>query len=38
VKQTVTVEGVVVALGNGIGGAGVGVDEDARRGLPDRQY
>src|SRR5215207_4495841 len=38
VKQTVTAEGVVVALGHGAGGAGVGVDEDALRGLPARQY
>ena len=37
VKQTVTAEGVVVVLGDGAGGAGVGVDEDVRRGLPARQ-
>jgi hypothetical protein len=38
VKQTVTADGVVVVLGNGAGGAGVGVDEDVRRDLPARQY
>src|SRR5215217_4740214 len=38
VKHTVTAEGVVVVLGHRAGGAGVGVDEDALRGLPARQY
>jgi hypothetical protein len=37
VKHTVTADGAVVALSNGDGGAGVGVDEDVRRGLPARQ-
>jgi hypothetical protein len=36
VKQTVTAEGVVVALGDGAG-TGTGAGEDARRGLPARQ-
>jgi hypothetical protein len=38
VKHTVTAEGVVVVLGNGAGGAGIGVDEDVMRDLPARQY
>lgn len=38
VKHTVTAEGVVVVLGHRADGAGVGVDEDALRGLPARQY
>jgi hypothetical protein len=36
VKHTVTAEGVVVVLGHRAGGAGVGVDEDALRGLPTK--
>src|SRR5262245_48456576 len=38
VKHTVTAEGVMVVLGHRAGGAEVGVDGDAVRGLPARQY
>ena len=38
VKHTVTGEGVVVVLGEGAGGVGAGVGEDARRGFLARQY
>jgi hypothetical protein len=37
VKHPVTAEGVVVALGDGLRGAGAGLDEDVMRGLPARQ-
>jgi hypothetical protein len=34
VKHAVTAEGVVVVLGDGVGGTGAGAGEDARPGLP----
>jgi len=37
VKDTVTADGVVVALGNEGGGTGAGLDEDVMRGFPARQ-
>jgi hypothetical protein len=37
VEHTATAEGVVVALGEGAGGAEAGADEDVRRGLPAKQ-